>query len=172
MSIPPKLQIAQPWSKDSALKLLALKLGCEIPSEDIGRSTSDILHNVITRLNMSNYYSKRVTIFERPIRAEIIFRKINRLPAHMRTVSGRFQQKNQKRHDQFTLYVIINKGDAFGLNNILDYRFDVQELHAEEKHKVSKDIHQMTMALNNLNRFTKLIFCGVYFLLCHCRGVI
>lgn len=114
-----------------------------IPSEDIGRSTSDILHNVITRLNMSNYYSKRVTIFERPIRAEIIFRKINRLPAHMRTVSGRFQQKNQKRHDQFTLYVIINKGDAFGLNNILDYRFDVQELHAEEKHKVSKDIHQM-----------------------------
>jgi len=30
MSIPPKLQIAQPWSKDSALKLLALKLGCDV----------------------------------------------------------------------------------------------------------------------------------------------
>lgn len=114
-----------------------------IACKDRARSKSDLIHRLIAHLNMSNYHIKRVTIHENPIEAKVVFRKTNPFHSKVRTLSNLFKQRYHKTYFEFTLHMKLYELDTFGVNYSLDYRFDVDRFHVEEKHKTSEDIHEM-----------------------------
>jgi len=96
-----------------------------IACKDRARSKSDLIHN------------------ENPIEAKVVFRKTKPFHSKVRTLSNLFKQRYHKTYFEFTLHMKLYELDTFGVNYSLDYRFDVDRFHVEEKHKTSEDIHEM-----------------------------
>ena len=95
-----------------------------INSDKTSCSKSELLHNFIANLSFKNYNIKRVSIFEVPIGAEIVFQENKPSLSLARARFSPFKQKGPKAHHEFTLHLKINERDMAGRNYALDYRFD------------------------------------------------
>ena len=116
-----------------------------ISCNDRARSKSDMLHRLIAHLNMPLYEINNIFIFETPMRAKIVFRKIEPRPPTQNKVLLFFRQKLQQDDIEFALYLTLSGRDMMmmGYNFSLSYSFDILKHSREETAYLSENIHTM-----------------------------
>lgn len=114
-----------------------------ISCRDIARSKSDMLHRFIAQLTMPSYDINRVLIFEKPIRAVVVFQDASTLPQKTNKFAEFFAKVFQKKNQEFTLHLTIDDRDMTGYNFSLRYSFDELRYDLEGSSNLSEGLHKM-----------------------------
>lgn len=117
-----------------------------ISCRDTVRSKSDMLHRFIAQLSIENYDINRVFIFEKPIRAKVVFRKSNTAPSTTRKLSGFLQQTFRKEFSEFVIYLTIQDLDAFGSNFLVHYDIENKLSETNQNYNLAEKVHRMVEA--------------------------
>jgi len=110
---------------------------------DRARSKPDMLHRLIAHLNLQHYAINNIFIFETPMRAKIVFRKIEPRPPTQNKVLLFFRQKLQQDDIEFALYLTLSDRDMMGYNFSLSYSLDILKHSPEETAHLSENVHTM-----------------------------